>query len=114
MAAARMRNVLVRENVSSSDKWDMFSNPMKAQGDMHAMRTIWESALLSGRKPGSNDPNWPAWPEAAAMKHTVMPTQINATHATITCASAFLARMHTSATMRIAAIESSASPRYTS
>ena len=46
-------NTLVLGNVNSSAELDMFSKPMKAHGDMQAMRIICDKELLSGIKMGS-------------------------------------------------------------
>ena len=44
--STRYSRVLLK--FSSSVAWEMFSNPMNAQGEITAMRTIWDKEELPG------------------------------------------------------------------
>ena len=47
-AATKTRKILVFSKASSSEACEIFSKPMKAQGEMTAIRMIWERAAESG------------------------------------------------------------------
>ncbi len=110
----RMRKTLLRGNVYSSDACEMFSNPMNAHGEMQAMRRTCERACLSGTNPGSKRCVALPHPSIEATKQTVIPTENRSTSPIRMLIVAFRRLMHNSAMSTIAAIESSASPRYTS
>ena len=48
----RMRNKLLCLNLYSAAEWDTVSNPIKAQGEIKAMRITCSRTLLSGMKAG--------------------------------------------------------------
>ena len=89
----------------------MLSKPINAQGEIKMIRRIWEKDPLSGRNVGVNVMPVPPWPASATKKQTAIPISNRRTRITITCAAAFLLRMHSSAARRMAASVSSTSPR---
>ena len=90
--------------------WEMFSKPMKAQGEITAIRTIWDRALLSGTKAGAKR----GLPSSAEAKQITMPAVKRSTRPMSTAMVAFRRRLHSSPVSSRAAMDSSASPRYTS
>ena len=89
----------------------MFSKPMKAQGEIQAIRTTWFRALRSGRSMGSIVKPVPPSPAAAPRKQRMIPTERTTAMTTIMVMVIRLDWIHNRAMTRIAAMVSRASPR---
>ena len=98
----------------SAAEWDTLSKPMKAQGEMKAMRRTCRRASLSGMKAGAMVWPEPRKPSMAPTKQTVMPRVNTSVRISMQRAVAFLLPMHSAATSTITSSVTSASPRYTS
>ena len=102
-----------RGNSYSSEKCDMFSNPMNAHGDITAMRMIWANALEPSTYMGSYD-NELSWRNMAMTAQTVNPRAKTRAETTIMRFGMRELLEHRRPTRTMADMESSASPSQTS
>ncbi len=104
-------NILLCLNLYSAAEWETLSKPMKAQGEINAIRMTCFKAFLSGRKAGSIVIPVARWPTMAATKQTVMPTVKTSTSTSMQRAVAFLLFMHSIPTSHMTASVARTSPR---
>ena len=66
-------NECFRSNLNSRQEWDIFSNPMKAQGVISEIATTWENISSSGIKDGRNVKTALSRYSSAVPRQNVMP-----------------------------------------
>ena len=64
---------LFLEKVNSSVDWEIFSNPINAQGEINAICITWDIGLLSETKPGSKENRLVSRLAMATAKQMTMP-----------------------------------------
>ena len=114
MEIFKIENIFFSENLNSSTEFEIFSNPINAQGEIHAILTTWETADLSGIKAGLKVDMSPPRCKNEAMKQTVIPAVKVTARIIIMISEIFFDVMHSIPAKRIAMIDKSASPRYIS
>ena len=113
-AIAMTRNTLLCLKLYSSVEWETVSKPIKAQGEIKAIRMICLKTFASGIKAGLIDIPEPAKPNIEVTKQKVMPMVKHSTVATMIFAVAFLLFMQSKPTSHMTTSVTKASPRYTS
>ena len=61
------------EKVNSSVDWEIFSNPINAQGEIKTICIIWDKGLLPETKPGSKENKLASRLAMATAKQMTMP-----------------------------------------
>ena len=102
---------LREENEKASIECDMLSKPMKAQGEITAIKIMLESALLFGKKAGAKEKLLLLCRQKADAKQTAMVTVKIMTKTSAKRALPFLLLLHSNPVRSITKPVSRASPR---